>query len=208
MSRAIVTPPETPELEGLRTSTKVIAGVAVITFTGRLVPPTMPTCRTALDAVLHHRVPQVVLDLSRAELDPTSIAMLTWMHRYVAHFGVSLTLTGVSRVVSEVLEREHLDSMFRVRPTDHAERRATARADHGDQWPTPGRPSTRPPGRPPVPGPAHSTRDQRPTNQHLSALITVGRTGKSDDQASPDRPGRQDLRRSENGTHRHPRNHD
>jgi anti-anti-sigma regulatory factor len=178
MYPAIVTPPETPQLAGLRTSTRVTAGVAVITFVGRLVPSTMPTCRTALDAVLHNRVPEVVLDLSRAELDPTSIAMLTWMHRYVAHFGVSLTLSGVSRVVSEILEREHLDSVFRVRPTDHAERRATARADHGDQWPTPGRQRRSSPS---ACDPDRIIRgDQRPSHSHLSALLTTGTTGQSD----------------------------
>jgi hypothetical protein len=76
-----------------------------------------------------------VLDLSRAELQPESIAMLKWMYRYAGHFGIILTLTGVSRVVTRILEQEHLDSVFQVRPTNQAQRRATARADHRDQWP-------------------------------------------------------------------------
>jgi anti-anti-sigma factor len=126
---------ESIETYEFQVSTRVTAGVAVITVAGRLEPSTMPTCRSALDAILRLRAPQIVVDLSRAELDPESIAMLTWMRHYVGHFGVTLTLTGVSRVVRRILEREHLDSVFRVRPTDHAQRMATARADHRDQWP-------------------------------------------------------------------------
>jgi anti-anti-sigma regulatory factor len=133
------------ESTALRTSTKVSSAVAVVTLVGRLEPSAMSTCRAALDAVVRVRAPRLVLDLSRAELQPESIAMLTWMHRYAGHFGITLTLTGVSRVVTRILEQEHLDSVFQVRPTNHAQRRATARADHRDQWPGSGRRSTLPP---------------------------------------------------------------
>jgi anti-anti-sigma factor len=148
MAPMSVTTRQTNEIASFQVSTRVSAGVAVLTCAGRLEPPAMPTCRGALDAILRLRAPQIVLDLSRAQLDPESITMLIWMHRYVGHFGVTLTLTGVSRAVSRVLEQDHLDSLFQVRPTDHAQRKATARAEHRDQWPSVRQPSTLHPARP------------------------------------------------------------
>jgi anti-anti-sigma regulatory factor len=125
-------------------STKVTAGVAMVTVSGPLGPSAMPSCRATLDAILRLRAPRVEVDLSRAWLDPESITMLIWMHRYVGHFGVSLTLTGVGHVVAQILERDHLDGVFKIRPTDRAQRRAVARAEHRDQWPTPVHPPTLP----------------------------------------------------------------
>jgi anti-anti-sigma factor len=142
MSQTSTSTHEVNKTSTFQVSTRVTSGVAVVTVEGRLEPSAMHTCRSALDAILRLRAPRIVLDLSQAQLDPESIAMLTSMRRYVGHFGVTLTLTGVSRVVRQILERDHLDSVFRVRPTDHTQRRATARADHRDQWPGARQPST------------------------------------------------------------------
>jgi hypothetical protein len=124
-----------PEDKDFRASIRVTAGVALVTLVGRLEPSAMSTCRGTLDAVLRIRTPQIVLDLSQAQLDPGSIDLLKWMHAYVAHFGVQLSLTGVHHLQLEILRLDHLGGVLPVLPTDPDQRRAAARAERRDRSP-------------------------------------------------------------------------
>jgi hypothetical protein len=135
MSQTTFTTGESSELNNSRASMRVSAGVALVTLVGRLEPSAMPTCRSTLDAVLRIRAPQIVLDLSQAQLDPESIDLLRWMHRYVAHFGVQLSLTGVHHHELQMLRRDRLDGVLPVLPTDPDRKRAAARAERRDRAP-------------------------------------------------------------------------
>ncbi len=101
----------------------------------------MTTCHSTLDTIVRLRLPQIVLDLSQVQLDPESITILMWMRRYVGRFGITLTLTGVSRTVRQILKDQPLDTAIPQRPADRTQRRAIARAERRDQWPVPHQPS-------------------------------------------------------------------
>jgi len=160
--------------EHFEASMQVDAGVAVVTVSGRLEPSALPTLRGVLDSILRIRAPEIVLDLSRSQLDDESIALVLWMQRHVAHFGVTLTLIGVNHTVLRMLRRHRLDSLIRLRPTDPAQRRALARAEHRDQWTVPDHPTTLRPASP---------------------------TGQSRARASSDRPGSPRPEEVTDGTH-------
>lgn len=155
-------------------SVQVDAGVAVVTVSGRLDPSALPVLRGVLDSILRIRAPQIVLDLSRSQLDDESMALVLWMHRHVGHFGVTLSLIGVNHTVLPMLRRHHLDSLIRLRPTDPVQRRARARAEHRDQWTAPDHPTTLRPASP---------------------------TGQSRARASSDRPGSPRPEEVTDGTH-------
>jgi anti-anti-sigma factor len=135
MSRTAVVTGESGGREEFQASVRVSAGVAVVTLAGRLEPSAMPACRKALDSVLRIRAPQIVLDLSQAQLDPASIGLLRSMRGYMAHFGVALSLTGVHHLVLQMLKRDHLDSLLPVLPVDPAQKRAAGRAARREQSP-------------------------------------------------------------------------
>jgi hypothetical protein len=119
----------------VRTTIRVTAGVAQMTVVGRLEPSTMPTVRAALDAVLRIRTPQIELDLSRAQIGPESVPLLTWMHRYVSHFGVSLMLSGVHHCALHLLKNDRLGAALPVRPANPHRQRAAARAEREERAP-------------------------------------------------------------------------
>jgi len=96
--------------------TTVVSGVGALSLHGRLSPAVLPTCWSALSAALRVRTPIIVLDLSEAIVDHTSIPVLRLMDRAATRHGAALWMVGLKL------------SEYSIGPADQA----WLRSDHRD----------------------------------------------------------------------------
>jgi hypothetical protein len=96
-------------------------GVVLITVRGPFGADALATSRQTADDVLALEPTDVVLDLSRARCDATTVPVLALLRRYVARRGVRIGLTSTSRVILAMLRRAGQADHYRViRPVDLA----------------------------------------------------------------------------------------
>lgn len=97
-------------------STRVAAGVAVLTLAGRLDAASLPVLRRAVEAALKVRTSRVVVDLNDAQLCAESAFVLRWVRSTLARQGASLTLVSAEHASLTWLHEEGHDA-YRVLPT-------------------------------------------------------------------------------------------
>lgn len=95
------------------------AGVVLITVRGRYGADALTVSRQTADVVLALDPTDVVLDLSRARCDATTVPVLALLRRYAARRGARIGLTSTSRVALAMLRRAGQVDQYRViRPAD------------------------------------------------------------------------------------------
>lgn len=88
------------------------AGLAVICVRGRFGATALGACRRLMDDVLALGPTDVVLDLSQARCDVTSVSVLALMRRYTVRRGARFGLTASSRAARALLRRTRLADLF------------------------------------------------------------------------------------------------
>jgi hypothetical protein len=90
------------------------AGVVLITVHGPFGANALSTSRQTADDVLALDPTDVVLDLSRARCDATTVPVLALLRRYAARRGARIGLTSTSRVALAMLRRAGQIDQYRV----------------------------------------------------------------------------------------------
>lgn len=107
----------TSEDERSRVWLQVQSGVPVLSFEGNLGRQGLGVLRCGVDAAIGLRVARVVVDLSQARLDHSSIALLGLVRRYALRHGVALWLACVPAPAMDLLERLQVAALYRIQPT-------------------------------------------------------------------------------------------
>jgi hypothetical protein len=94
-------------------------GLVKVTVRGAFGSGALAASRQLADDVLALEPAEVVLDLSRAHCDATTVPVLALLRRYAARRNVRLGLTSTSRMALALLRRAGQSELFRVvRPAD------------------------------------------------------------------------------------------
>jgi len=89
-------------------------GLVKVTVRGPFGSGALAVSRQLADDVLALEPTDVVLDLSRARCDPTTVPVLALLRRYAARRGVRIGVTSTSRVALGLLRRAGQVDQFRV----------------------------------------------------------------------------------------------
>ncbi len=113
-ARASVDVTKSPE--PFTATTRVTAGVAVLTLVGRLDASALPACSKAVQAALKVRTARAVVDLDDALLVDGSAQVLQRIKDFFARRGVTMTLVTASHESLSWLH-ETVQERYRVLPT-------------------------------------------------------------------------------------------
>ena len=91
--------------------------IAIVTFEGEMGRAAVATAGAGVDLALHASPTWVVADLSRAELETDSVALLGLIRRRVARERVRFALAGLSPRGRRILDDARVTPLYRIYPS-------------------------------------------------------------------------------------------